>query len=90
MQFELGIFSDGSPEGTRRTELMADGLAAYEIGHVHGATFRTKGVVDSITLPSTAEVVNSTTPIFTGRRSNASVRRHGASISLPQLSRGQR
>ena len=48
VQYDLGIFSDGTPEGTRRTELMADGLATYELAHIRGATFQTKRLVDSV------------------------------------------
>jgi len=49
VQYELGVY-DGfvaSPEATRRTELMADAFAAYEVSHVLGATFRTKRLVQA-------------------------------------------
>jgi hypothetical protein len=51
VQFEVGVFDnvDGSPEATRRTELMADGLGAYFCAHARGATFRTKRFVDVMT-----------------------------------------
>jgi hypothetical protein len=51
VQAEVGVF-DGyvaSPEGTRRTELMADAFAAYDLAHVRGATFRTKRLADAAT-----------------------------------------
>ena len=51
VQYELGIFSDDTPEGTRRTELMADGWAAYETAHARGATFRTKRLLDAVATP---------------------------------------
>src|SRR5262249_31372899 len=42
VQFELGVFDDydGSPEATRRTELMADGFGAYYCAHSRGASFQ--------------------------------------------------
>jgi len=42
VQFELGVFDDyvGSPETTRRTELMADGFGAYFCAHSRGASFQ--------------------------------------------------
>ena len=44
VQFELGVFDDydGTPEATRRTELMADSFGAYYCAHARGATFQAK------------------------------------------------
>jgi hypothetical protein len=50
VQYVLDIVSDGTPESTRYTELMADGFAAYEVAHVRGATFRTKRLIDSLSV----------------------------------------
>ena len=48
VQFGSGVFDsppfDNDPENTRRTELMADALAAYYGHHPRGATFQTKRV----------------------------------------------
>jgi predicted metalloprotease len=48
VQFEIGAFLPGppTPEGTRRTELMADAFAAYYSSHARGATFNEKRFVD--------------------------------------------
>ena len=47
VQFEIGAFqSPPSPEATRRTELMADGFAAYYSSHARGATFQAKRFAD--------------------------------------------
>jgi hypothetical protein len=48
VQFEVGAFMPGppTPEGTRRTELMADAFAAYYSSHARGATFNEKRFVD--------------------------------------------
>lgn len=42
VQFETGVFEPGppAPEKTRRTELMADGFAAYYSSHARGNTFQ--------------------------------------------------
>ena len=40
VQYELQAFGPYTPEATRRTELMADGFAAYYLGHARGARFR--------------------------------------------------
>lgn len=44
VQFEIGAFDSNlpPPEGTRRTELMADGFAAYYSTHARGATMQAK------------------------------------------------
>ena len=47
VQFELGAFGASSPEGTRRTELMADAFGAYYLAHAKGATFQAKRIVDT-------------------------------------------
>jgi hypothetical protein len=48
VQFELGVFDDydGTPEATRRTELMADSFGAYYCAHARGATFQAKRFAD--------------------------------------------
>jgi len=48
VQFEIGAFLPGppTPEGTRRTELMADAFAAYYSSHARGATFQAKRFTD--------------------------------------------
>jgi hypothetical protein len=48
VQFEIGAFLPGppTPEATRRTELMADGFAAYYSSHARGATFQAKRFAD--------------------------------------------
>jgi hypothetical protein len=50
VQFELGVLPNQlpSPEATRRTELMADGFAAYNVAHVRGLTFQTKRLTDAV------------------------------------------
>ena len=51
MQFEIGAFEsdiDNQPERTRRTELMADAFAAYNLAHARGASFQTKRIVDAV------------------------------------------
>ncbi len=50
VQFEIGAFDSPlpPPEATRRTELMADGFAAYYLAHARGAAFQTKRVVDTV------------------------------------------
>lgn len=50
VQFEIGAFDSPlpPPEATRRTELMADGFAAYYATHARGATLRTKRVMDVV------------------------------------------
>lgn len=50
VQFELGAFDSDlpAPEATRRTELMADGFAAYNLAHARGATFQAKRIVDAV------------------------------------------
>ncbi len=40
VQFQLGMFGDGTPEGTRRLELMADALSAYYLSHIRGEFMR--------------------------------------------------
>lgn len=44
VQFELGVYDthDGTPEATRRTELMADAFGAYFCAHARGASFQSK------------------------------------------------
>ncbi|MCE7063909.1 neutral zinc metallopeptidase [Dyadobacter sp. CY326] len=45
IQFQLNLFPDAqSPEGTRRTELMADAYAAYYLSHARGASMQWKRV----------------------------------------------
>lgn len=46
VQYELGLLADygGSPEETRRIELMADALGAYYCAHARGATFQAKRI----------------------------------------------
>ena len=52
VQHEVGVLGGDipSPEATRRVELMADALGAYEVAHVRGATFRTKRLVGAIAI----------------------------------------
>ena len=40
VQFQLGMFGDGTPAGTRRLELMADALSAYYLSHIRGEFMR--------------------------------------------------
>lgn len=51
VQFEIGAFLPGppTPEGTRRTELMADAFGAYYSSHASGATFQAKRFADVMT-----------------------------------------
>jgi hypothetical protein len=51
VQYELGVFESGprTPEGTRRTELMADAFGAYFSAHARGATFQAKRFADVMT-----------------------------------------
>jgi len=51
VQLELGVFGAGppTPEGTRRTELMADGFGAYYASHARGSTFQAKRFADVMT-----------------------------------------
>lgn len=44
VQFQLGIFSDNTPESTRRVELMADAFSAYYLSHIRGEFMRWKRV----------------------------------------------
>jgi len=46
IQFQLNLFGSGpsTPEGTRRTELMADAYSAYYLSHARGATMQWKRV----------------------------------------------
>lgn len=46
IQFQLNLFGSGpaTPEGTRRTELMADAYAAYYLSHARGASMQWKRV----------------------------------------------
>lgn len=46
IQFDLNLFSAGpsTPEGTRRTELMADAYSAYYLSHARGAAMQWKRV----------------------------------------------
>ena len=45
IQFQLGLFpAVRTPEGTRRTELMADAYSAYYLSHSRGATMQWKRV----------------------------------------------
>ncbi|GAA0881284.1 hypothetical protein GCM10009119_42540 [Algoriphagus jejuensis] len=45
IQFQLDLFDPiSSPEGTRRTELMADAYSAYYLSHARGATMQWKRV----------------------------------------------
>ncbi|MBY5163507.1 neutral zinc metallopeptidase [Salsipaludibacter albus] len=50
VQFEIGAFDSPlpAPEATRRTELMADAFAAYNLAHARGATFQTKRITEAI------------------------------------------
>jgi hypothetical protein len=49
IQFELDLFpAVASPEGTRRTELMADAFGAYFGVHKRGLTLNAKRVVDAL------------------------------------------
>jgi hypothetical protein len=51
VQYEIGAFLEGppTPEGTRRTELMADSFAAYYGAHALGNTFQAKRFADVMT-----------------------------------------
>lgn len=51
VQFEIGAFLPGppSPEGTRRTELMADSFASYYGAHARGNTFQAKRFAEVMT-----------------------------------------
>lgn len=52
VQFEIGAFDTDitdEAEATRRTELMADAFAAYNLAHSRGASFQTKRIVDMVT-----------------------------------------
>lgn len=51
VQGALGLL-DGppSPEGTRRTELMADAFATYYLVHARGASYNAKRVLDAVEL----------------------------------------
>ena len=52
VQFEIGAFDtdiSDQAEATRRTELMADAFAAYNLAHARGASFQTKRIVDIVT-----------------------------------------
>lgn len=46
IQFQLNLFPSGpsTPEGTRRTELMADAYSAYYLSHARGASMQWKRV----------------------------------------------
>ncbi|HEX2534240.1 MAG TPA: hypothetical protein VHK69_10915 [Chitinophagaceae bacterium] len=45
IQYQLGLFTgEGTPEATRRTELMADAYAAYYLSHARGASMQWKRV----------------------------------------------
>ncbi len=48
VQWEIGAFDSDldQPEATRRTELMADAFAAYNVAHPRGASFQTKRIVE--------------------------------------------
>lgn len=50
VQWEIGAFDSDLdlPEATRRTELMADAFAAYNVGHPRGASFQTKRILDVV------------------------------------------
>lgn len=50
VQFEIGAFDSDlpQPEATRRTELMADAFAAYNVAHSRGASMQTKRIVDVV------------------------------------------
>ena len=50
VQIELGVFDNQElgPEATRRTELMADAFAAYNLAHARGASFQTRRIVDIV------------------------------------------
>lgn len=51
VQFEIGAFEPGppEPEKTRRTELMADGFAAYFSSHARGNTFQASSFAEVMT-----------------------------------------
>lgn len=51
VQFEIGAIEPGpnTPEKTRRTELMADGFAAYFASHARGNSFQAKRFADVMT-----------------------------------------
>jgi hypothetical protein len=44
IQFDLNLLGASTPEGTRRTELMADAYAAYYLSHARGASMQWKRV----------------------------------------------
>jgi hypothetical protein len=44
VQFQLGLFSNGSPASTRKMELMADAFSAYYLSHARGASMQWKRV----------------------------------------------
>ena len=48
VQFEIGAFDSDlpAPEATRRTELMADAFAGYNLAHARGASFQAKRIAD--------------------------------------------
>ncbi len=48
VQFDKGVDFPGTPEGTRRTELMADALAAYDASHPRGVSMQWKRVRDAL------------------------------------------
>lgn len=50
VQFEIGAFDSPlpAPEATRRTELMADGFAAYNMAHARGGAFQARRIVDVV------------------------------------------
>jgi hypothetical protein len=51
VQFELGVFDSGPTdpsEATRRTELMADGMASYHATHKKGLALNRKRVTDAL------------------------------------------
>ena len=53
VQFEIGAFDTDitdPAEATRRTELMADAFAGYNLAHARGASFQTKRIVDAVEL----------------------------------------
>jgi len=51
VQYEIGAFEPGppAPEKTRRTELMADGFAAYSSSHARGNTFQASRFAEVMT-----------------------------------------
>ena len=57
VQFEIGAFDTDitdQPEATRRTELMADAFAGYNLAHARGASFQTKRIVGTIEISANA------------------------------------